>query len=84
MANFLAATNLTTGAVTGCLTPTLPVVCSSDPTRRDALPVHAKPIIVQGAWLAASAPGGNPAAFERFAPAIEALLASFWGRPPRS
>ena len=79
MANFLAATNLTTGAATGCLTPTLPVACSSDPKGRDVL-VHAKPIIVQGAWLAASAPGGDPAAFERFAPAVEALLA-FWGRP---
>lgn len=78
MANFLAATNLSTGAATGCLTPTLPVACSSDPKDRDVL-VHAKPIIVQGAWLAASAPGGDPAAFERFAPAIEALLA-FWGR----
>ena len=78
MANFLAATNLSTGAATGCLTPTLPVACSSDPKDRDVL-VHAKPIIVQGAWLAASAPGGDPAAFERFAPAIEALLA-FWDR----
>ena len=81
MANFLAATNLSTGAVTGCLTPTLPVACSSDPKDRDVL-VHAKPIIVQGAWLAASAPGGDPATFERYAPAIEALLA-FWGRPLR-
>ena len=81
MANFLAATNLTTGAATGCLTPTLPVACSSDPKDRDVL-VHVKPIIVQGAWLAAAAPGGDPAAFERFAPAIEALLA-FWDRPPR-
>ena len=51
MANFLAATNLTTGAATGCLTPTLPVACSSDPKDGDVL-VHAKPIIVQGAWLA--------------------------------
>merc|ERR1711938_379597 len=81
MANFFAATNLSDGAVTGCLTTTKPTVCSSQPQLGDAL-VHAKPILIQGAWIAASAPGGDPAAFERFAPAMEALL-DFWDRPPR-
>ena len=77
MKNFFAATNLTDGTVTGCLTRTLPTVCSSDPSATDAL-VHAKPILIQGAWLA----GGDPAEFEPFAPAMEALLA-YWDRPPR-
>lgn len=82
MANFFAATNLSDGTVTGCLTRTLPTICSSDPTTQHDALAHAKPILIQGAWLAASAPGGDPAAFERFAPAMEALL-SFWDRPPR-
>jgi hypothetical protein len=82
MMNFFAATNLTDGSVTGCLTPTLPTVCSSSSTEHDAL-VHAKPILIQGAWLAASAPGGDPLAFEQWSPAMQALLA-FWDRPPRT
>ena len=88
MQNFFEATNLTTGAVTGCLTWNLPVVCSSSPKEHDAL-VHAKPILIQGAWLAANSSSngnGQPpsaiAAWERHAPAIEALL-NFWSRPPR-
>lgn len=93
MRNFFDATNLSTGAVTGCLTWNLPVVCSSSPTEHDAL-VHAKPILVQGAWLAANSSGDASssssassssaavASWERHAPAIEALLA-FWERPPR-
>ena len=48
----------------------------------DAL-AHAKPILIQGAWLAASAPGGGgAAAWRQYAPAMEALL-GFWERPPR-
>jgi hypothetical protein len=82
MMNFLAATNLSTGAVTGCLTVQLPTVCSSSTKYHDALH-HAKPILIQGAWLAASGPGGSgPAAFAHFKPAMEALL-SFWDRAPR-
>lgn len=81
MANFFAAVNRSTGSVTGCLTASLPTVCSSDPSARDAL-VHAKPVLIQGAWLASAAPGGDPGRFERHAPAMEALLA-FWDRPPR-
>mgnify|MGYP006133360761 CR=1 FL=1 len=82
MSNFFAATNLSDGTVTGCLTRTLPTICSSDPTTQHDALAHAKPILIQGAWLAASAPGGDPVSFERFAPAMEALL-SFWDRPPR-
>lgn len=90
MRNFLDSTNISTGAVTGCLTWNLPTVCSSSPKEHDAL-VHAKPILIQGAWLAAnsssnsaqpSAAAAAAATWERHAPAIEALLA-FWGRPPR-
>jgi hypothetical protein len=75
------ATNLSDGSVTGCLTPTTPTICSSDPHLTDVL-VHAKPILIQGAWLAARAPGGDPSSFEPFKPAMEALLA-YWDRPPR-
>eukprot|EP00927_Polykrikos_kofoidii_P039958 TRINITY_DN34247_c0_g2_i1.p1 TRINITY_DN34247_c0_g2~~TRINITY_DN34247_c0_g2_i1.p1 ORF type:complete len:444 (-),score=56.21 TRINITY_DN34247_c0_g2_i1:108-1439(-) len=81
MMNFLAATNLTDGSVTGCLTRELPTVCSSDPTMTDSL-VHAKPLIVQGAWLSAVADGGDPWVFRRFAPAMRALLA-YWDQTPR-
>jgi hypothetical protein len=66
---------------TGCLTKTLPTVCSSSATEHDAL-VHAKPILIQGAWLAAAAEGGRPADFQRFKPSMEALLA-FWDRGRR-
>jgi hypothetical protein len=81
MLNFLAATNLSDGSVTGCLTPTLPTVCSSSTAEHDAL-AHAKPLIIQGAWLAAAAPGGSPATFLPYRAQMEALLA-FWDRPPR-
>merc|ERR1712176_1522552 len=79
--NFFAATDLESGNVTGCLTKDLPTVCSSDPTKDDAL-YHAKPIIIQGAWLAASAIGGDANAFKQFAPKMRALL-EYWDRPPR-
>ena len=42
----LLSQNLTNGAVTGCLTRTLPTVCSSSASEHDAL-VHAKPILIQ-------------------------------------
>ena len=48
MRNFFEATNVSTGAVTGCLTTSKPVVCSASPSQHDAL-VHAKPILIQGA-----------------------------------
>ena len=81
MLNFLAATNLSDGSVTGCLTPTLPTVCSSSTKEHDAL-AHAKPLIIQGAWLAATAHGGSASVFKPFKAHMQALLA-FWDRPPR-
>lgn len=35
--------------------------------------LKAKPILIQGAWLAAAAKGGDPADFEQFKPAMDAL-----------
>ena len=81
MLNFLAATNVSNGAVTGCLTPKLPTVCSSSTAEHDTLR-HAKPLIIQGAWLAASAPGGSARTFAPYRRQMEALLA-FWDRAPR-
>eukprot|EP01043_Picozoa_sp_COSAG02_P005982 COSAG02_NODE_166_length_31947_cov_34.168617_15_plen_398_part_00 len=83
MMNFFAATNLSTGGVSGCLTVSLPTRCSSSTKYHDALH-HAKPILIQGAWLAAAyeGSGSDPASFVRFKPAMEALLA-FWDRSPR-
>jgi hypothetical protein len=72
MLNFMAAVNLTDGEVPGCLTPS-----GASPTL-----YHAKPILIQGAFLAAKANGGDFAAFKPFGPAMLALL-SYWERPPR-
>ena len=47
-----AATNASTGEVPGCLAPTLPAVCSSDANATaGASLAHAKPVLIQGAWL---------------------------------
>eukprot|EP00933_Yihiella_yeosuensis_P036705 TRINITY_DN30477_c0_g1_i1.p1 TRINITY_DN30477_c0_g1~~TRINITY_DN30477_c0_g1_i1.p1 ORF type:complete len:472 (+),score=80.89 TRINITY_DN30477_c0_g1_i1:73-1488(+) len=81
MLNFFAATNVDNGSVTGCVTPKIPTVCSSDPKEHDAL-VHAKPLLIQGAWISASAPGGDVAVFRRYKAEMKALL-SYWDRPPR-
>lgn len=64
---FLDAVDLATGALPGCLTPSGP-----SPTL-----YHAKPIIVQGALLAARAVGGDYERFRSARPAMEALLA-YW------
>lgn len=72
MSNFLQKTNLTTGEVKGCLTPG-----GDTPTL-----FHAKPIIIQGALLAAKFDGGNYSQFASFRPAMEALLA-YWASPQR-
>lgn len=66
MKNFLAQTNLTDGSIGGCLTP-------KGPAKTE---YHAKPVIVQGAYLAARAQG-NLAQFRPFEPAMRALL-SYW------
>ena len=67
MLNFISQTNLTTGEVKGCLTPD-----GATPTL-----YHAKPLLIQAAWLASKAPGGNTAAFQPFEPQMDALL-SYW------
>ena len=69
MKNFLEFTNLSTGELQGCLTP-------AGPTGGI---YHAKPVIIQAAWL--SLRGGSAADFEQYVPAMEALLA-YWARPP--
>lgn len=51
---------------------------------------HAKPVVIQGGWLAtrhaqqanASAGAATLAAFRRYKPQMQALLA-YWDRPPR-
>ena len=71
MMNFLAKVNLTSGEVKGCLTPG-----GDSPTL-----FHAKPILIQGAYLAAKASGD----FEQFAQyrgAMEALFV-YWSSPQR-
>ena len=72
MSNFLAKTNLSTGEVKGCLTPG-----GDTPTL-----FHAKPIIVQGAFLAAKFDNANYSQFEPFKTAMQALLA-YWESPQR-
>ena len=72
MMNFLAKVNLTNGDVKGCITPS-----GDTPTL-----FHAKPILIQGAFLAAKFSGGNFSQFEQFMPAMAALLA-YWSSPQR-
>lgn len=66
MLNFLSHVNLTSGALPGCLTPS-----GASPTL-----YQAKPIIIQGSYLAAKATGDFNA-FRPFQPAMLALL-SWW------
>ena len=78
--NFLDHTNATDGEVQGCIKP----------TGADGVIVHAKPVLLQGAWLATRhAQQHNPqlgaatlAGFEKFKPQMEALL-RYWDVPPR-
>lgn len=72
MLNFISQTNLTTGEVKGCLTPdgeTLTLY-------------HAKPLLIQAAWLASKAPGGDPGRFRAYEAQMQALLA-YWQSPSR-
>lgn len=64
MLNFLDHTNLTDGSLPGCLTPS-----GATPTL-----YQAKPIIIQGSYLAAKATG-DFASFQAFEPQMQALLA---------
>ena len=83
MKNFFAATNASTGEVPGCLAPTLPAVCSSDANATaGASLAHAKPVLIQGAWLSVDGAAVTAREFRPFRAAMEALL-SYWARPPR-
>lgn len=64
--NFLDLVNLTSGELPGGLSP----------TGGTGVLFHAKPVIVQGAWLAARA-AGDASRWRTFQPAMEALL-SYW------
>lgn len=68
MMNFLDHTNATTGEVRGCLTPASPTTTI----------YHAKPVVIQGALIAALA-DGNFSQFAPFRPQMEALL-EYWER----
>lgn len=61
--NFLSGVDLATGMVKGCLTPT------------GASPAiyHAKPVIIQAAWIAAKHSAAGPAGFAEFLPQMLAL-----------
>lgn len=80
MLNFLDHTNTTTGEVQGCLLPSGPTGTIS----------HAKPIVIQGAWLSVKQAmdgfGGNATAllqqFMTYRPQMEALL-TYWGSGQR-
>ena len=69
--NFLAQVNLTNGDLPGCVTP-------DGPTQTL---YHAKPMIIQAAWLA-SKQTSDPAEFAPFAPAMRALL-RYWNSSQR-
>jgi len=71
MMNFLDWTNETDGSLPGCLTPTGP-----SPTI-----YHAKPVVIQGAWLAGKATQ-NFAQFKPFQSKMQALL-SYWDKGRR-
>jgi putative isomerase len=78
--NFLDHTNVTDGEVQGCITP----------KGSDGVIVHAKPVVLQGAWLSTKHalqkdPSGGAAtlaAFKHFKPQMEALL-KYWDVAPR-
>jgi hypothetical protein len=67
MSNFLSKTNITTGEVKGCLTPQ-----GDSPTL-----FHAKPILIQGAYLAAKYDNGNYSFFKQFQAQMQSLL-TYW------
>jgi alpha,alpha-trehalase len=74
MANFLDHTNLMDGQVQGCLLP----------TGGTGTIFHAKPVVIQGAWLATSyAGGGAKIDFKQFQPQMAALL-RYWSSDLRT
>ena len=72
MANFLDHTNLTTGQVQGCLLP----------TGGTGTIFHAKPVVIQGAWLASQQPSVS-LPFQQFQPQMKAQL-KYWSSPLRT
>jgi hypothetical protein len=72
MRNFLDHTNVSTGQVQGGLTP----------EGATNVIYHAKPVIIQGAWLAAKGDAALIKEMRAYQPQMEALLA-YWGRAPR-
>lgn len=72
MMNFLDHTNVIDGMVKGCLKP----------DNADGTLYHAKPVVIQGAWLAVKYGGATAAAFLPFKFQMQALL-DFWDRPPQ-
>jgi hypothetical protein len=72
MKNFLDHTNVTTGEVQGCIKP----------SGSTGSIYHAKPVVIQGAWLSCKSDATAAAEFARFEPQMKALLA-YWEQPPR-
>ena len=70
--SFLSATNLSTGELPGCVTPKGP----------SATLYHAKPLIIQAAYLAAKQDGSNFAQFSVYGDAMRALL-RYWNSSTR-
>jgi alpha,alpha-trehalase len=76
MKNFLSNTNVTDGEVQGCLLP----------SGGTGTIFHAKPVIIQGAWLAAKQMnstgdlGEEIANFKQFQPQMKSLL-KYWSAP---
>jgi len=81
MMNFFQQTNLSTGDVTICVDPTDPHPSCSSRNDSDAVAAHAKPLLIQGALIAAQAMDD----FDQFRPfddAMEATL-SYWNTTRR-
>ena len=78
MKNFFEATT-TTGDVTICLDPSDPnPSCSSDPSDNPAVAAHAKPLLIQGALIAARYTG-DFSQFREYKDKMELLL-DYWER----
>jgi alpha,alpha-trehalase len=83
MSNFFSATNSTNGAVTICLDPSDPhPSCSSDPSANAESGSHAKPLLIQGAFLAATEMGD----YEQFRQhkGSMAILLEYWTNTRRT
>ena len=74
MLNFLDKVDLENGEVQGCLKP----------TGATGSIYHAKPVLIQGSWIAAATNGtaAEMEAFKKFGAAMQATL-DWWERPPQ-